>query len=361
MINGWSVGPDGAPGPVLEACLRAAIAAPSVHNTQPWRFRLGDGVIDVYADPTRRLAVLDPTGRELMISVGAAVLNLRVAMLAHGRMPVLRLLSDDGGRSNDLFGPPAAALATKEPTLAARVRLGPSVAAPDTAIMLSRAIPQRHTNRRPFSAIPVPPEVLADLAAAARVEGGDLVVADAPVRDAVLGVVRAAEHRRRADPAYRAELAEWTREIAHRRDGVPPEAIGPWDALEIVPIRDFRLTQDEGHLEGQPVRRRASAPFEDEPSIAVLYTAGDTPWEWLRAGQALERALLTATVRGLATTLMTQPLEIPDLRALLTDSASGRVAQAIVRFGYGPPSPPTPRRSISDLLMHAEPGQVTLR
>jgi hypothetical protein len=329
MINGWSVDSDGRPGPVLDACLRAAIAAPSVHNTQPWRFRLLDRMVEVYTDPSRRLAVLDPTGRELTISVGAAVLNLRVAMLARGRVPVMRLFPD-----------PA------QPSLAAQVRLGPSVTPPDTAVMLSRAIPHRHTNRRPFSAVPVPPEVLADLAAAARVEGGDLVVADPPVRDAVLSVVRAAEHRRRTDPAYRAELDEWTRDIPHRRDGVPPEAFGPWDALELVPIRDFGLIQ--------PLRRRARVSFEDEPTIAVLYTAGDNPSEWLRAGQALQRALLTATVRGVATTLMTQPLEIPELRALLADSAAGLVAQAIIRFGYGPPGPPSPRRSLSDVLIHPE-------
>lgn len=333
MINRWSIDSDGRPGPVLDACLRAAIAAPSVHNTQPWRFRLLDRMVEVYTDPSRRLAVLDPTGRELTISVGAAVLNLRVAMLAHGRVPVIWLFPD-----------PA------DPSLAAQVRLGPVVPLRDTAVMLARAIPHRHTNRRPFSAVPVPPEVLADLAAAARVEGGDLVVADPPVRDAVLSVVRAAEHRRRADPAYRAELDEWTREIPHRRDGVPPEAFGPWDALEVVPIRDFGLIQRSRH--------RSRVSFEDEPTIAVLYSPGDTPWDWLRAGQALERTLLTATVRGVATTLMTQPLEIPELRALLADSAGGLVAQAVVRFGYGPPSPPSPRRSVSEVLVRPESAQA---
>jgi nitroreductase len=336
VTNGWWISPDGEPGPAIDACLRAAIAAPSVHNSQPWRFRLHRDSIEVFADPKRRLSVLDPSGRELAISVGAAVLNLRVAMLARGRVPVLRLLPEPD-----------------QPDLAAEVRLGATVVAPDTAAMLARAIPHRHTNRRPFSANAVPPEVLAELAAAARVEGGDVVVAAAPVRDAVLGLVRAAEHRRRQDPAYLAELGDWTREIPHRRDGVPPEAYGPWDALEVVPIREFGVVQ--------PVRRQAPATFESEPTIAVLYTAGDTPLEWLRAGQALERMLLTATVRGLSSTLMTQPLEIPELRALLTDSTRGRMAQAIVRLGYGPPSPPTPRRSVSEMLIRTYSPEVTTR
>jgi nitroreductase len=326
MTAGWTVGPDGELAPSLRACLEAAIAAPSIHNTQPWRFRVHDGVVDVLTDHHRRLTVLDPSGRELMISVGAAVLNLRVAMLVHGRMPVLRLRPD-----------PA------EPDLAARVAPGPAIAPPDTARLLARAIPHRHTNRRPFNNIPVPHEVMTDLASAARAEGAHLIPANPPARDAVLSVVRTAEHRRRNDTAYWNELSQWTRDVPHRRDGVPPEAFGPWDALEIVPIRDFGLIQ--------PARHRWSAPFETEPTIAVLYTAGDTPWEWLRAGQALERTLLTATVRGLATTLMTQPLEIPELRALITDRAGGRVAQAIIRFGYGSPSPPSPRRSLADVLV----------
>lgn len=326
MINGWNVSLDGEPGEALRACLEAAVSAPSVHNSQPWQFRLHDKAIDVIADRTRRLNVLDPTGRELMISVGAAVLNLRVAILAHGRMPVLRLLPEP-----------------EEPDVAARIGLGPPTARPDTVRLLARAIPRRHTNRRPFSETPVPREVLADLTSAARAEGGALMVAEPAMRDGVLSVVRTAENRRRTDRAYWAELEAWTSEVPHRRDGVPPEAFGRWDALEVVPIRDFGLIR--------PARHRYPARFESEPTIAVLYTSGDTPREWLRAGLALERVLLTATVRGLASTLMTQPLEIPELRALLADSTENRVAQAILRFGYGPPSPPSPRRPLSDLLL----------
>lgn len=324
----WSIAADGTPGPDLYACLKAAVAAPSVHNTQPWRFQAHDGVIEVYADRSRRLGVLDPAGRELMISVGAAVFNLRVEMLARGRLPVLNVLPD-----------PA------RPDLAARVTVGPVVEVPATARRLARAIPLRHTNRRPFTATPVPPEVRDDLVAAARAEGGDLVLADGGAREALLDAVRTAERRRSADPAYWSELDAWTRDPAHRQDGVPPEAFGPWDPLETVPIRDFGLTQ--------PTSRRPSAPFEKSPTLALLYSRGDTREDWIRAGAALERTLLTATVHGLSTTLMTQPLEFPELRSRFARPGH-RFAQAVIRIGYGPLSPPSPRRPIAEVLRTEE-------
>jgi hypothetical protein len=317
---------DGAVVSPVRGWLRAAVAAPSVYNTQPWLFRVTERAIDVYADRTRRLEVVDPRGRELLISVGAALFNLRVAMQADGHTPVVRLWPDD-----------------RDPDLVARVWPGPAVAASETARLLAEAIPRRHTNRRPFEPLPVPPEVLADLAAAAAVEGGDLVVADPMLRDAVLGVVRAAENVHRRDPDYYLELARWTADDA-RGDGVPPETFGPWSALEVVPLRDFGLVK--------PVPRRASAHYEPEPTIALLYGSGDDPAQWVRAGQALERTLLTASVRGLASTLMTQPIEVPKLRELLTVSSTGAVAQAVLRFGYGPPSAPSPRRPLSSVLLN---------
>jgi hypothetical protein len=319
--------PDGSIVPQVRAWLRAAVAAPSVYNTQPWLFRVTEREIEVYADPARRLDVVDPRGRELLISVGAALFNLRVAMLADGRTPVVRLLPD--GEDGDLV---------------ARVRPGPAVAVSETVRLLAEAIPRRHTNRRPFEPIPVRPEVVADLCTAAAVEGGDLVVADPALRDAVLGVVRAAEHVHRRDPDYYVELADWTADLGPRRDGVPPETFGPWSALEVVPLRDFGLVK--------PVPRRETTEYESEPTIALLYSGGDDREHWVRSGQALERTLLTASVRGLASTLMTQPIEIPRLRELFTISATGAVAQAVVRFGYGPPSAPSPRRALSSVLVN---------
>jgi nitroreductase len=316
--------------------LEAAIAAPSIHNTQPWRLRLSDGVIDLFADRRRRLAAIDPRARELHISLGAALLNLRVAILAHGRHALTQLF-------------PLAA----EPDLVARVALGPPLHRSETVRQLAGAIPRRRTNRRPFSEVPIPESVLADLRDAAHAEGGTLAVADSVDRDAVLSLVRTAEHRWFSRPGYWAELAEWTLATTGRTDGVPPEAFGPWSAAEAVPLRDFGLLQS--------VRRRQVVRFEQSPTIAVLRTAGDSPAAWVRAGQALERVLLTATVRGLSSTPMTQPLEIAELRDLLADTAGGLLPQAILRLGYGPACPPSPRRPLDEVLVSRRTAVAPMR
>ena len=324
--NGWSVSPAGEPGPLMRECLSAATAAPSVHNSQPWRLRVTPAGVEVFADRTRILGVIDPGGRELLISVGAAILNLRVAMLAHGRRPVLRLQPD-----------------WPRHDLVALVTPGPVVHVTRTAQALAAAIPVRHTNRRPFADGAVAPRVLHELVCAAAAEAAGLVVADDVGRQAILDVVRTAELLRRRDPRYWLELANWTFWRHGRRDGVPPAAFGPCSAGQSVPVRDFGLVQPPG-------RRRAER-FELRPTIVVLSTSSDGPEAWLRAGQALERVLLTATVRGLATTPMTQPLETPDLRALVSARTPHRTAQAIVRIGYGPPSAPSPRRPLDDVLV----------
>ncbi|NUT33842.1 MAG: nitroreductase [Hamadaea sp.] len=318
-------GPSGI-GTVLAECLTAAIAAPSVHNTQPWRFHLHDDAIDVYADRGRRLEVADPDGRELIISVGAALLNLRVALLAHGRQAMYALYPDAERRD-----------------LCARVTVGNRIPPSYAARRLAGAIPRRHSNRRPFRSSDLPDVVLNELCDAARAEGCQLVVADPGLRDAVLSVARTAQSRRRDDADYMIELAAWTGAGLGRRDGVAPVAYAPPDPDERIPLRDFGLAH--------PARDAWPAVFEDDPVIAVVYSAADSPYAWLRAGQALERVLLTATANGVQSTLMTQPLEYTGLRALFDDTAEGRVAQAILRLGYGPSAPSSSRRLLTEFLM----------
>lgn len=322
MTIGWEIEPlDNR----LAGCLHAATLAPSVHNSQPWLLRLSPQHIDVCVDPTRRLEVIDPTGREAWISVGAAILNLRIAILHAGRVAHTMLLPD-----------------RQDPYLAARITIGTPRPADATVRALASAISRRRTNRRPFRHIPVRPEVIEQLAAAARVEGGQLMEAIDTDRTAVLALVRTANERLGRDQRYIDELRHWTNGSAPVNDGIPAASFGPTDDTAVLPLRDMGIAHP-----GVP---RRHAMFESAPTVVVLYTAGDGPLQWLRAGQAMQRVLLTATVRGVSTTPMTAPTELPDLRELLSGTPDTKVAQVVLRLGYGNPVPATPRRPLADIL-----------
>lgn len=325
--------PDALSDLALEECVRAAIAAPSIHNSQPWRFRIRAGGIDVIADWERRLEIIDPSGRELLISIGAAVFNLRVAMCGLMREPRVELFPD-----------------AEQPDLIAHVQ--PAEATPESASLgaLADAIHQRHTNRRPFTTAVVPAAILAELTAAVRREGASLHVADLVGRTAILGLLRAAEQRLRSQGVYRAEVTGLPRPVQGRHEspvlswheGPVVPAHGPWGAVETMPLRDFGLTE--------PQLRRPIDPYEGFPTIVVLSTEGDDSEQWIMAGQALQRMLLLATQRGLAATPMSQPLEIPDLRKLV--AAGGGWPQVLLCLGYAPPGAPTARRPLTDVLTH---------
>ena len=306
-------------------CIEAATLAPSVHNSQPWRFTVhGGDRIDVWVDCDGTPSVIDPDGREAYIGVGAAIFNLRVAILAAGRTPLTRLLPEP-----------------HEPRLAARITVGPPHTVDMTVRALASAIAKRRTNRRPFRNIEVREEVLEQLQIAARTEGARLAIADSTGRLALLGLIRTANEWQHGDPAYLAELAAWVGG-SERNVGVPNNSIGPVDPHEAVPLRDFGAADP-----GMP---RRTSQFEPAPTLAVLYTAGDTVSDWLHAGQALQRVLLTATVRGVANTPITAPTELPNLRELLGDPEIPRAAQVILRLGYGDPVPPTPRRPLAEVV-----------
>jgi hypothetical protein len=228
------------------------------------------------------------------------------------------------------------------PDLVARVTAGRRAAPTRAVEALAAAIEHRHTNRWPFARSVVPADAIEQLIDAARFERATLTVASAVSRNAIIGLSQAADRRLRARGDYRAELARWTTSRPGRRDGVPPTAIGPWDALETLPIRDFGLLP--------PQHRRATEAFEPYPTIMILATHGDGPRDWVHAGQALQRVLLTATWLNLATTPISQPIEIPVIRESLTDTHDGVWAQMILRVGYGRPAPATPRRPLTDVL-----------
>ncbi|MEU5293051.1 Acg family FMN-binding oxidoreductase [Streptomyces umbrinus] len=314
--------------PTLEKLISAAVAAPSIHNTQPWRFRLDPDTVtlEIRAAPDHGLRHIDPTGRALHLSVGCALLNLRVAVAHFGWEPVSRLLPRPD-----------------QPDLLAAVRLG-GTARTASSPRLYDAVWRRHSSRFPFSERPLPAAVLTELAEAAHGEGALLSRPAPPETDRLLQLTAEAERRNAADADRAGESRLWVRDPNHSGLGVPPEALGPHDSREQVPMRDFGAQRHPAVP--------ASRPFEKRPSIAVLSTRHDTRADWLRAGQALERVLLTATAHGLRASLLHQALEWPDLREQLVPWPSDRRdhAQMVIRLGYGPQGPSSPRRGASRTL-----------
>ncbi len=291
---------------------RAVAAAPSVLNTRPWRLRLAGDHADLHADPARRLELVDPRGRELTISCGAALMNLRLAVAHLGRDPVVAPFPDPD-----------------DPTLLARVHLDREHRPTPEEKRLYAAIPVRHTDRRPFREERLPARTVALLEDAASAEGGILRVLPREELPTILQLARAAQERYRGDPALRAELARWVGGAHDREYGIPAFLLGPRPRDPLAPVRDF---DPSGRIPG-----RGEADFERVPNLALLSTFYDQPADWLRAGQAMQRVLLLATDLGLSTSLLTHPLELADLRQWVRDPSwiTGH-PQVILRFGYGP-------------------------
>ncbi|NGN62480.1 nitroreductase [Streptomyces sp. A7024] len=313
----------------VTALVEAATAAPSMHNAQPWRFRYAAATctLELRPDPDRSMPRADPDDRALHLGCGAALFNLRVAAAHAGRHPQTALLPDPD-----------------DPQLLATVRLAATDRPSPGLAALYPAIPQRHTSRRPFADQDIPAELRDRLSGAARAEGAELAFPDPWHAAHLLDLVADAEGRDSLDPSRFEDVARWTRlGDASSPDGIPEYAFGPRKRDGAAPVRDFAGRR--------PGADRGSAAFEGVPHIALLGTAHDGRADWLRAGQAMERVLLLATLADLATAITSHALEWPDLRELVRDptSAMGHV-QILLRLGYGPPGPATPRRPVHEVL-----------
>lgn len=311
----------------VQTLLAAAVAAPSIHNTQPWRFRLDPDTrsVEVRADRDRWLPKADPERRAQYLSVGAAVLNLRLAAAHLGWNPVVRLLPfpDDP----DLLA-------------AVQLTLGRVHDGQPPLHGLYEAVERRHTSRMPFTGRPVPEPVVAEMIASARAEGAYLDVPDIVGTRRLLRLTGAAEARNAGHPDRMAETRTWvTAPGTDTSYGIPLAALGRPDASGRMPMRDFT-----GEL---PAPRPPALRFERHAQVALLWTARDRQEDWLRAGQALQRVLLTATRRGVRTSMLHQAMEWPDLRAAMAGSRNRSCPQLLIRFGYGPDGVRTPRASAS--------------
>jgi nitroreductase len=308
-----------------------ATRAPSVHNTQPWRFVIGAESLEIYADWSRQLRVLDPRGRQLTISCGCALFNARVALAAHDAAVLVDRIPDG-----------------LRPDLLARVVTKPEKGGEaDVALAaLASAIELRRTNRREFTDEWVPGDVVDRLCAVAVQEGAVVRRIETPDdRRATAALSRGAEQFERTDPAYPAELRAWTTDRLDREDGVPSVAVPRTDGgvADAVPLRDFDA-RGNGALpaHGRDAKRQC---------LLLLGADEDDTMAWLRVGEALERVLLEVARLGYAASPFTQVIEVARTNALLRETLKLTMhPHVLLRVGKAPETSSTRRRRLVDVL-----------
>jgi hypothetical protein len=310
-----------------------AALAPSVHNTQPWRFTWDGRSLELYDDASRALPVLDPNGRERVLSCGAAVENAVLALRGLGRHCDVELL-------------PAA----DRPDLLARLTPGSAEETTPDEHALVEAIPRRYTDRGRFLPTPVAADVLDRLRAAAEGAGAWLRAVERPDEQIALAVLLShADEVEAANPAYREEMQRW-RTHEREAEGIPDAAL----PAEGVAARgsDYRLRDfDAGRPDAAAPPPSDEPPVPEHPVVVVLGTVDDERLDWLRAGMALGRVLLQATVDDLAASPMTQVVEVERLRLRLRQELDlVGMPQVVLRLGYGQGRMTTRRRPVDEIL-----------
>ncbi len=319
---------------VTEA-LELAVRAPSVHNTQPWRWEFGPDGLELYADRHRQLAAIDPDGRGLLVSCGAALYLAELGLAGQGwRVAVSR------------FPDPA------RPDLLARLVPDGHQQVPAEVRMLLAAAQRRRSERRPFDPRPVPAELLDELRRLAEHDGGYAhAVTRADERLDLAVVVSWADQLELDDEAYRAELARWVRpDATSAREGVPVSAVPRVPAGRErhtdVPLRDFEV----GGRGGLPM----PADVDETAAWLVLFSTGDDPVARLRAGETFAQVAVAAERMGLASSAATQAVDLPGVRARLRALMDwSDHPQMMLRVGWPPAGdavPATPRRTVADVL-----------
>ncbi|HTI75259.1 MAG TPA: NAD(P)H nitroreductase, partial [Mycobacterium sp.] len=311
----------------VRSALSLALRAPSVHNSQPWQWRVGEHSLHLYSDPDLHLPHTDPDARDMLLSCGAALNHCVVAFAALGWQSKVRRFPNPSDPHH---------------LAAIELRRYPANA---VDVALAAAIPRRRTDRRFFSAWPVPQGDIALMGARTARAGVMLRRVDGLANLKRLATEAATRHA--TDPEYLTELAMWSGRYASVA-GVPARNTPESDPSASIPARTF----------AGPVLEQApdATPAEDNAAVIALGTADDDDMARLRAGEATSLVLLTATALGLASCLITEPLEITETRAEVQADVFGAEGypQVLLRIGWAPvnadPLPSTPRRSLSEVV-----------
>lgn len=318
---------------VLRAAVGAAAMAPSSHNTQPWRFRITGATLDLFADRSRHLEVIDRERRQQIQSCGCALYNARIAVRAMGYDDEVTLMFVDHD----------------EPEHLATLHLGAPREVTQRDRELMTAIGRRRTNRRAFLARPVAESITDALARTAHAAGTRCVRLVPEQKQAIARLIEQADHEQFSNPAFREELSKWLRPIGSlRRDGIPFVEKEYGSGMPFAVVRALRSPGL-----GDAFGKQEEALVLGAPAVIALGTEDDDPVAWLACGEALQAILLETTALGLSASFLNQVLEVPELRARFAEIVGGiGYPQMILRIGV--PAEPiehgAPRRDIDDIL-----------
>ena len=309
----------------IRSAMMLAVRAPSVHNSQPWLWRVGDHSLHLYANRDLHLPQIDPDARDLMLSCGASLNHCQVAFAALGWQAKVRRYPN-----------PA------DPNHLAVIELHRSPAS-EMDVALAAAIPRRRTDRRHYTSWAVPQGDLAMMGARAARAGVMLRRVDALTN--LKRLIADAARRHASDYDYLTELSTWSGRYASTA-GVPARSTPEPDPDAVFPARSFA---------GAALAQTPDG-VDDNAVVIALGTAEDDELAWLRAGEATSIVLLTATAAGLASCPITEPLEVADTRTKVAEDVFGAdgYPQMLLRIGWAPvnsdPLPATPRRPLGDVV-----------
>lgn len=312
--------------------IRYAVLAPSGHNTQPWLFKLeSENSLNLYADRTRALPVIDSDDRELTISCGAALTNLIISANYFGYSAEVKILPD----KNDF-------------DLLAKVTFNLSSEQRSDIKKYFDSILKRHTNRKPFKDKMIDGQILQKLCRIASEEKVNLrIISNHIEREELMTIIEQGDMEQANDKSFCRELALWVHpERKKSLDGIPVYAYGNED--RITTSGPFFI----GNLEwGKIQAGRDRNMFNGSPVIAILESKSNTSEDWLKTGIALEMMLLYATSEKISASYLNQPLEVKNLIQKIRESLNmSGYPQQIIRLGYGQDVKPTPRRNVNDVI-----------
>ena len=320
-----------------EAAVDVAVRAPSIHNTQPWRWVFDGGTLTLLADRSRQLRVADPSGHSLLISCGAAVVLTELGLRAAGWRVESVLLPDPDDKD----------------VLARFHGVGRQEPDEDVQAQAEAAL-RRRSDRRPFSPEPVSDEEIERLREATHADG---VYADFPTQpDQQLDLAVAvswADREERRDQAYIDEMNQWLRDpdVHATSDGLPLDAVphvSPDHPRHTdVPVRDF-----EAGVSGRLLIER---DIDERPLIGVMFTDSDMPIDQLRSGGGMMRLMIEAELLRLTTCPLSQAVDLTAFRGRLQGLMGWTgYPQMMLRIGHpsetSQAAPRTPRRATHDVL-----------